>query len=648
MSTTTEVPTVEQAPTAPPVEGGLRRQLAPHAAVGALVVAAGAARLATHLVGDEQVVATWVAGAAFVIGVVAATRVRRRVLDKKSRRRAYAFLGVAAGWLTTATAVGLSIGAVGLLMAFGYALAMHWWRQHPVGLIPTKTRTAYARLWAEHIGTGDGCLPKSRLIDPQPISAGVRYTLKLRPGKQHIGMVRAAMENLRGGLELLPEQELLMEKHPTEPEPSVLLTIVTRSPIRESQDWPGPQAFDSATGRVILGPYADGEGMATWRAYTDNRLWGGFIQGGTGSGKSRMIESIGFSLAASKSHPTVIFYGDGQAGASSPLLMEHADLFAGTFQGIHAMVVGMELLMLLRQQENVERRLEGFTPTADRPGVLGIIDECHKPLGKAENPELWQDTQRRAATIAREGGKVGVNLLMASQEPTLGAFGGAGTPYCEVLRSSLLTGNGIMLAGDDPNAKTIFGVEENPKTFPQYGGYGLVAKPAPGERRAPFRGFYLNDRLRKYWPSRIAWRNLSVSEGLVAFGGAYGMRERSYDDRRASTLGPARRRTVPQQRQPEPASGGDGDALQVFGGAAFPSWETFAAQAQQEARKSLKEGHHKVLAAIREGHTTPKAIREATGYSERQVYNLLGDLMTATEVEKVAGQYGTYRVTQAA
>ncbi|WP_435233386.1 hypothetical protein [Micromonospora aurantiaca (nom. illeg.)] len=630
-----------------PTEGGLRPQLAPHAAVGALVVAAAAARVAVHVTGDEQVVATWVAGAAFVVGVVAATRLRRRPLDKKSRRRALAFIAVAGGWLTAVTVTGLSLGAVGVLMALGYGLSLHWWRQRPVGLIaPKVSRSEYQRLWSENVGCSDGVLPGSRLSNPEPIGAGIRYALRLRPGKQHVGMVVDKMKTVRGGLKLRPEQQLIVEAHPTEPEPTALLTIVTNSPVKAGVLWPGPSAFDSETGRVQLGPYADGEGTATWRAYTDNRLWGGFIQGGTGSGKSRLIDSLAMSLAASTTHPTVIFYADGQGGASSPLLMRHADLFAGTFDRILAMVEGMHMVMLLRQRENVEWGLEGFTPTADRPGLLGIIDECHKPLLEAENPAYWKRTQQLAATISREGGKVGVALVLASQEPTLNAFGGAGSRYCEALRSSLLTGNGIMLAGDDPNAKTIFGVKENPKEFPVGGGYGLVAKPAPGARQALFRSTYLDDRSKKVWPGRFVWRSFDDPAVVAAVKG-YSSRERTFADRKAVADGVpvgVVAQPVPAQRQP--AAGGDGAALEAFGAVAFPpSWETFVAQAQQEARKELGPSHAKVLDAIAAGHTSPQRIADEIGLSVRQVHNLLGTLM---EAGRVRGGGRRYEVAEAA
>lgn len=676
MRETTVTTTVQAQPRtiAPPASRRGQRPLAahlvPHAAVGALVIAAGAARLAVNLTGSEASVATWTAATAFVVAVVVATRARRRIWDKRTLRRMYVFCAVATTWLTTVTATGLSVGAVGVLMALGYGLSLHWWRTHPIAVpgdrrpVPTPAEPAqddvdpapptepYADLWAANVACSGGALPGSELTDMQPIKAGVRYTLLLRPGMQTLEMAQAAFRRLRGGLWLRRNQQLIIEPHPDLPEPHLLLTIVTRSPVAAGVDWPGPDvAFDPDTGRVRLGPYADGEGIATWRAYTSHRLWGGFIQGGTGSGKSRLIESLALSLASSRSHPTVVWYADGQGGASSPMLMRHADLFAGTYDRILAMVTAMHLVMLLRQRENVEMEAEGFAPAPDRPGLLGIIDECHKALHKAENPDHWEATQRLCATISREGGKVGVALVLASQEPTLNAFGGAGSPYCEALRSSLLTGNGIMLAGDDPNAKTIFGVSANPKTFPTGGGYGYVAKPADGEREAMFRSYYLTDVARRTWPDQITWRSL---DGLPA-GQAipnYATRERTYADRKRVVNGIPLDTTTPTPAPTAAAtttSTSTGD-LGLFGARAFPTWAEIAARfrAGGGAVQQLGDGHHRVLAAIKAGHRSPQRIADATAYSVRQVHNLLGDLVATGRVRKDPRKQGVYHLATAA
>ncbi|MFC6017818.1 hypothetical protein ACFP2T_16575 [Plantactinospora solaniradicis] len=649
-TTTTEVPADQQAPPAPPVVGGLRPQLAPHAAVGALVVAAGAARIATHLVGDEQTVATWVAGTAFVIAVVAATQVRRRVFDKRARRRALTFVAVAAGWLTAVTLTGLSLGAIGVLMALGYALSMHWWRQHPLAMIqPKASRSEYQRLWSENIGCSDGCLTGSRLANPEPIDAGIRYTLRLRPGRQHLGMVLDKLSTIRGGLKLRPDQELIAEQHPTEPEPSVLLTIVTRSPIKQTVFWPGPCAFNSVTGEVQLGPYADGEGAASWHVYTETRLLGGYLQGGTNGGKSRTMEMLALTIAASESHPTVILYADGQGGASSPMLMDHADVRARTAEECLSMLEGLYLVMQLRQDENSVWKLRGFSPSVDRPGLLVFIDECHKRLHKTHNSLYWARTQFLVAAIASEGGKVGVAPVLASQQSTLDAFGGAGSDYSEKIRSNLLSGNGLIFKGKDPNVKEVFGVDVNPKKFPDLPGYAYVANTRPGSRLAPFRSCYLTDEMAEEWPGRITWRSLDAGSA-AAWGASYLHRHELADasleaarqriaDRRAGVI--MRESVVETQPIAPPADA----ALTVFGATEFPSWAAMEAQARQEARRQLGPGHERVLDAIRSGHQKPGQIGDATKYSDRQVYNLLGELMEAGFVRRVVpdgGKLGYY------
>lgn len=620
----------------------------PHIAVGAIVLAAAATRAAAQLTGDDASVAMFTAATAFVVAVVAATRARRRIFDPATLRRVYAFCAVATAWLTSVAATGLTLGAIGILAALGCALSMHWWHANPVGYINAVAATDpddYEARWAANVAGPGGALPGSRLTDAEPIRAGIRFALRLVPGAQTLEMVENMLSRLRGGLEIHRYQQLIVEPHPALAEPHVLLTIVLRSPVTRGVDWPGPSAFDSKTGYVHLGPYADGEGTAKWRAYTQERLWGGFVQGGTGSGKSRLIDCLAMSLAASETHPTVLMYADGQGGASSPLLMRWADLFAGTAERTLAMVIALELLMVLRQRENVEQDLEGFTPTAARPGVLGIIDECHKFLSKAENPLHWAEIQRRAATIAREGGKVGVALVLASQEPTLKAFGGANTPYCEALRSSLLTGNGIMLAGDDPNAKTIFGISANPKKFPTGGGYGFVAKPAPGERAALFRSTFLTKQLRDTWPPRITWRSLDGTPAAAVLPN-YSTRERDIRARKAAMNAVPLTLTDPALATAAGAAGtSDATVTLLHGTRPFPNWRAIEARRAQERAAAQEaaatEKHGQVVDALTAGWQKPQQIADATGISIRHVHNLLTDLLAAGRVRRgdVQGVY---------
>lgn len=549
--TTIDVPVVST-----PAPAGVRAQAAPHAAVGLLVIAAAAVHGAAQLADAEATVAASVAGIAVVLAVVAATVTGRRIACRKARARVVAFVAVAGTWLATMTATGVSLGAVGLLAAMVYALSLHWWskRRIPNAAAPVTAAPQdgdlYARWWAQYVG-GKGCvLEHSRLQSPQTIPAGTRYVLQLVKGKQTYGGVLGKLEEIRGALDLLPEHDLIVERHPVLSASNLLLTIVTRSPIKDSVTWPGPSAFNSATGCVALGPYVDGEDVASWRVYTDNSLWGGYMTGSSGSGKSRMFESLALAMAASNSHPTVVMFCDGDEGASSPMLMKHADHVAldEDLSQARLMLAGALLLMQVRRQENIAYGLEGFTPTDDRPGVMIFIDECHLIF-------IDDGCRAMAAEITRRGRKVGVNIIAASQIGTLDAFGGQGAENGDVLRSSLRAGNAVILRSLTNNTKVVFGVDIDPTQFPELPGYAYyVAGKGSAGRTAPFRGYYVDNAARDYWPTRIHWRSLSQGEGN-AWGHGYTRRKATAETARLDALqhiqdAKAGRRPTPATDQP--------------------------------------------------------------------------------------------------
>lgn len=647
-------------------DAGLRAQITPWAAIGALVVAAGAVRLAQHATDADAQVAYGVAGVAFTVAVVAATATRRRITDRKLRHRLVAAAYLAASWLTMISFTGVTLGAIAALSILGAGLSLLWWREHRIGpgtrpdtaldLAPTLDGgDLFIDRWNAHLGGKSKPFAGAKLTHPQIIKAGYRYTLELVPGAQSVEQVRAAVNALRGGLRLMPGQDVIVEEHPEQPAPAALLTIVTRPPIAKAQPWPGPeQGFNAATGAVNLGPFADGEGCACWRVYTQDSIWGGFIQGGTGSGKSRLIEQIAMSCAASTSHPTMIWYGDGQNGDSSPLLVEHADYAATTFEAIYNMAQAAVRVMKINGVERRLARKVGFTPTAQRPGLLVFVDECHKPLSAKENPLLAAATQLAFTTIAREGRKNGVNLILASQSPTLDAFGSTG--LADTLRQSLLAGNGLIMRSKTSNAKTVFGVDINPKKFPKLAGYGYLCDPDPGARSAPFRGYWVTDELAAYWPARITWRSLPTRQGNFA-GKHYAKRhelaaEQQFADE--MLLAMADSGTLDDiedlERSMDAAAAARSTVDVVEFGDGHPPVRRVTKFWEQPAGGGrlgeLSAGQRKVLDAINAGHASPKELITATGYSSSQVYNLINELSDLKAITKAG--YGRYKATATA
>ncbi|OJF14476.1 ATP-binding protein [Couchioplanes caeruleus] len=664
-------PTTEMAGVGAPElpEAGLGAQLTPWAVMAALLVAAGAIRVAQHATAADAQIAYGVAGAAFTVAVVAATVTGKRLkLSRKQRHRLLAALYLGASWLTYISAYGMSWGALTCLSVLGAGLSLLWWREHRIGpgvdpgrpvLHELGDQEIYMQRWHDNLAGKSKQFAGSRLTEPQIIRAGYRYVLELVPGAHTVDQVRAAVTTLRSGLRLMPGQDVIVEVHPERPAPAALLTIVTRPPAAKPQIWPGPEAgFDSARGSVILGPFADGEGCARWRVYTQDSMWGGYLQGAQGSGKSRMTEQIALSCAASTSHPTIIWYGDGQHGDSSPMLVEHADYVATTNEGIYNMLFAAERVMKINGVENRAARLVGFTPTATRPGTLVIVDECHKPLSALENPLLAGPIQRLMCTIAREGRKVGVALILASQSPTLDAFGGAGN-LADTLRSCLLSGNGVILRSKTSNAKNVFGVDINPRAFPKLPGYAYLADPDEGARSAPFRGYWVRDDLAAYWPARITWRTLPARQANMA-GKHYARRheaaaeQRFADEMLLAMADAGNLDEIEALEQHMDAAAAARDAVDVveFGDAHPPVrrvakfWEQPATSTSSARPAELNAGQRKVLDAITAGHSSPKEIITATGYSSSQVYNLLTDLDKAGAITKAG--YGRYQATASA
>src|SRR5690606_5161624 len=112
------------------------------------------------------------------------------------------------------------------------------------------------------------------------------------------------------GLRLRRGMDLVIEPHPEADEATVQLTIVQRSPVlTTAQPWPGG-TYQPSTGMIAIGPYVDGEGLAHWRLHTPDSLWGGFIAGSIGSGKSRTMEAIALGLAEAG---CVVWYADGRS-----------------------------------------------------------------------------------------------------------------------------------------------------------------------------------------------------------------------------------------------------------------------------------------------------------------------------------------------
>lgn len=626
-----------------------RRQLAPHAIAAGLATAGGVGHLAAAAAPDGLLVVASVATVTFGL-VAAGAAVLRPRIDRGRRRWAGLCALTGAGWVTLAAAVGLTWGTVALLLAVEYALAARWWRRHRILLqgavtLPERVRvpTATAELWAAHVANKGGALEGAALTHREDTEHGESYTVQLVPGRQYLSLAQGALPRISSGLRR-PMDEIVLEAHPGwagKQDPSQLrLQVITRSPIKATVLFDRPRYTD---GRILLGPYADGVGEATYRLYTANSMWGGFALGGTGSGKSRLLEGIGVTCRAT-GH-TVVFYLDGQDGASSPTLWRHATWAGGT-EDASAMLAAIERIMRMRQKYNRAHGLAGFTPSAGMPGVLVVIDECHAIFAD-KNVKRW-------GHVARAGRKVGMAILAASQHYGLDTFGGAGG---DVLRSSLLAGNGLALRTTSRIAGQLMpGLALDPAELPALPGYGYsIAAPGSDGRTAPFRGRYLPDAADKAAVPELAvptveeWFELLGDVELDAMsahaaGEVFLRRHEHAETRRAALLAEITAVATgelgaeEELDQPEPAAAPAGGYGQVvaFPGALGANLHAVGAAGSAE----LTDPQALVYRAVASGATRPAQLVEVLEVGERRVRQLLGELVDAGHLTKTGhGRY---------
>jgi len=383
--------------------------------------------------------------------------------------------GLAVVWLVVCAALGdTRMDWVGIVVWAG--LAGFWWRHHAdrsgAAVTDLVVDLSNCELWNANIRDRGGQMKGAELSRPAPFEHGDSHTVQLVPGVQHLGTAQAALPLISSGLRR-PIDQLVIEQHPNHEDPTVLrLQVVTRSPIKQTVWFDHPRHED---GQILLGPYADGCGEATWRLYTEDSMWGGFVLGGIGSGKTKLIELI--ALSAIARGDTYVIYIDGQSGASSPVLFNHPDIWSAGPDGSMRVLAALERISRWRNKENRVMGLSGFTPSPERPGILTIIDECHRIFGQAAS--RWAD-------LATEDRKLGKAYLAADQHAGLKEVFGTE----DRLRSALLAGNGAALRTTSRVAgHMIPGLDLDPFDLPVIPGYGyLVAPEGSGARTAPFRG----------------------------------------------------------------------------------------------------------------------------------------------------------------
>lgn len=423
-------------------------------------------------------------------------------------------------WLTASLLVGFTaphaLATSGLAMFV--ALSAHWWRIHRIGYPAEQAPALEAAVveaeevhhiqaaWEENLSAQGKPLVGTSLADYERTKHGHQWTVHLRAGGGGLAELRSKQTAISTAIDV-DAPMISLERHPSGRPTRAVLRVTIDSPVSDgvpvTHNENGPVVaeqplWDAEAGDITLGPYADGVGVKTWKVYRPNSLYGGYIFGDTGSGKSELLNLIALGLLASGN--TAYWYLDGQEGASSPLVGANADWDcsespAKARQALEAACA----VMKMRQMQNKAAQAKGFTPTEQRPGLVLIIDESHLVLtdyvrDKKAGGFAGMTNAALAELIGRTGRKVGVALICASQDTTLKAFGNSGP-----LRSSLLRGNGVvMFSTNRISAGILPNFSANPAELPDNGGYAYSlettdASGAKHSRAATFRAAYQED-----------------------------------------------------------------------------------------------------------------------------------------------------------
>lgn len=415
------------------------------------------------------------------------------------------------GWAAAAWLTGVHLAAPSTLEAAWWcaaaglgalvACAARFWRHHrPTPVLdignteadgddgagpPPPQEHPLARRWRTTVGSPSGCLSKSRLADVVDEPFGVTATLALDRLRHTISSARNAIPQIASSM-AIPHTNIIIEEveatednpNPDPARPTIRLVIapaITKPVLLEA----APGSWEGSSYRIPLGPYTDGDGHAEYTLYSDDSMWGGFLAGATGTGKSNLVELI--AAGAWASGVTKIIFLDPKNGGSSPRIKQHCDWFVGNSPPMWTAVMkGLITLIEARGAENSEELgTSGFVPTLQRPGVLVILEESHNIVTK-HTAEGW-------GRITREGRAAGVACLMASQIFGLESFGGS-----DVVRESVTAGNTVALRVGANQSSMIKDVPLQPWRLPKVRGLAMIdtgresvfrAAHAPPERK---------------------------------------------------------------------------------------------------------------------------------------------------------------------
>lgn len=427
------------------------------------------------------------------------SRLARHIKTIRTRRkiRGNAKVAVGAGsvWLMTA-ATWTPAGPDGImqltLLGGGLAIgAPYLWRNRrrgitsdPVAEIEAAPTVEDPRLtrFREHF-CDHGPLTDARLTGFTTVPGGFQFHIELLIA--HRGTFRdiKRLEDEIAALYGVPFDHVSVEPPEDRSARSAVITVLTATDAHERDEpWDGTSTYDPETGCVRLGRYADGA-ASWWRLHKPySGIASGIVAGVQGSGKTGTLHVV--SAEAGQAKLCSVCLGEGTCDPCDPrricavwmgdpqcqpfaVWRGRADLTAWGPLACVRMLSWLHAAMRYRADrrgrmewtDHLGRRNTGkgwFDPQPGEPLVLGVIDEW--PIISTD-PELGPIAAQFVLDILREGRKVGIGLVLGTQEADVDVLGDRGV-------RNLLREFNACVHRTDRLAKQMLAIDGDPEDLP--------------------------------------------------------------------------------------------------------------------------------------------------------------------------------------
>ncbi|MFI0371236.1 FtsK/SpoIIIE domain-containing protein [Actinomadura sp. 1N219] len=344
----------------------------------------------------------------------------------------------AGGWLSAATALGVTFHPLPLvLIGGGFLLAVPWWvhRRRRAKVRVDRRIAAWPEI-AQAVGLA-GSRAQSAVVDVW----GWRARFALARGQTiqdvigKVPAIESALGTFRGAVRVTPTRDDKANRFE--------LRVLDTDPHADAIPWPGP-SVSSITEPIDLGPFEDATG-ARVLLLRRHGLFGGVA----GSGKSGGINVLMGNLSACRD--VVVWAIDLKRGMELQPWASCIDRLATTPEQALAMLRDAVTILEARAEWLAAQGRRVWEPTPGLPALVIIVDEYAELADDA--PDAAGDTD----SIARRGRAVAVTLIAATQRPTQKAMGkGAVRSQMDVRVSfrvrerkdvDLILGQGMLNAG---------------------------------------------------------------------------------------------------------------------------------------------------------------------------------------------------------